>query len=143
MGVIRILTLLATGGGEVDHSSRVVNVVDARRDEFPFRDPVLQRPGVGVIEVEVRPPVAFRPEDEGLPLVGQAADGSRCRCSAAPRSGFHLTGRGVGHAHVELVHIAAQTGEVQLAGESLRKKDCCGCADRDAPGAGAVAIDIV
>ena len=146
MRVVRVLALLAAGGGEVHHPHLLVDVVEAGRDELPFGDPVLQLPRVRVVEVEVRPAVALGPEHQLLAVVHQA---QRLALDVGVQALFDerldLAGLGVDDADVQLVHVAAQAREVQLVGrgaQPLRRP--ADAADRGEPMAPArVAIDIV
>ncbi len=70
--VIRVFALLAAGGGEVDHARLLVDALERGRDELAFREPVLERAGGGVIEIEVAPAVALRPEDQLRSVAGEA-----------------------------------------------------------------------
>ena len=118
--VVRILALLAAGGR--DYSTRALSSTFsiAGRHELALGDAVLQRAGVGVVQIEVAPAVALRPEDNVRAVVDEPQR-LRLDVGVEPLLDQHLdlAGRGIGDADVELVQVAALAREVQLAGESL------------------------
>ena len=115
--VVRVLALLAPGGGDVDDARLVVDALERGGHELALGDAVLQRAGGGVIEIEVPPAVALRPEDELRAVAGEA---ERLRLDIGVQpfldERLDVARGGVGDADVEAMHVAAEAREVDLVG---------------------------
>ncbi len=113
--VVRVFALFAARRREVHDARLLVDALERGRDELAFSDPVLERAGRGVIQIEVTPAVALRPEDQLRPVAGQA-EGLRLDVGVQPLldERLDLAGGGVGNADVEAMHVAAEAREVEL-----------------------------
>jgi len=115
--VVRVLALLASGGVEIHDAVFLVDVIEPGRDELAVSDPVLQLARVRIIEIEMRPAIALRPEHQLLAVVHQPKGAALdVGVETLFDERLHLPGPGVDDADVQLVHVTAHARQVQRVG---------------------------